>query len=53
MPLTKSPSNEARRNNIKEMLAAGHPLAQSLAAAYATQRKAGGAPPPPKPKPAK
>ena len=40
MPLTKSSSNEAFKKNLKEMLAAGHPRASSLAAAYATQRKA-------------
>ena len=47
MPLEKSPSNQAREQNIKEMLAAGHPLNQSLAAAYATQRKAKGKSEPP------
>lgn len=40
MPLTRSPSDQAFKTNLKEMLAAGHPRAQSLAAAYATQRKA-------------
>ena len=42
MPLDKSASDEARKKNIQEMLAAGHPLNQSLAAAYDTQRKAEG-----------
>jgi hypothetical protein len=42
MPLESSPSDQAFKSNLKEMLAAGHPRAQSLAAAYATQRKAAG-----------
>jgi len=44
MPLTQSPSSQAREQNINEMLAAGHPLSQSLAAAYDVQRKNGGKP---------
>ena len=40
MPLTKSASDSAFRTNLKEMLEAGHPQKQALAAAYATQRKA-------------
>lgn len=44
MPLTKSSSKAAFEHNLKEMLKAGHPKKQSLAAAYSTQRKAGGKP---------
>jgi len=46
MPLQKSASQEAFKTNLKEMLAAGHPKDQSLAAAYATQRKAAASPKP-------
>ena len=40
MPLKKSKSKGAFVSNLKEMLAAGHPRGQALAAAYATRRKA-------------
>jgi hypothetical protein len=39
MPLIKSHTDEAREQNIKEMIAAGHPIEQAVAAGYATQRK--------------
>jgi hypothetical protein len=42
MPLIKSASNKARQRNVEEMVAAGHALKQSLAAAYRIQRKAKG-----------
>lgn len=41
MPLVKSPSKEVFSSNVAEMIKAGHPRAQSLAAAYATARRAG------------
>lgn len=40
MPLEKSGSDAARSRNIAEMIRAGHPRAQAVAAAYDTQRKA-------------
>lgn len=40
MPLTKSTSKAAFSNNIKEMIASGHPQKQAVAAAYATKRSA-------------
>jgi len=40
MPLIKSKSEKAFHSNIKEMVKAGHPVKQAVAAAYATQRKA-------------
>jgi len=40
MPLIKSKSDEARSENIREMIASGHPRAQAIAAAYETQRHA-------------
>lgn len=40
MPLNKSGSNEARSENISEMIKAGHPPAQAEAAAYHNQREA-------------
>lgn len=40
MPLIKSASNEARQENIKEMIHAGHPVNQAVAASYANQREA-------------
>ena len=40
MPLNKSPTNEARSENIREMIHAGHPPKQAEAAAYANQREA-------------
>lgn len=41
MPLIKSASKEAFSENVSEMVKAGHPQKQALAAAYATARKAG------------
>jgi hypothetical protein len=40
MPLIKSKSQKAFHSNIREMVKAGHPVKQAVAAAYATQRKA-------------
>jgi hypothetical protein len=40
MPLEKSASKAAFSSNVSEMMKAGHPQAQALAAAYATKRKA-------------
>lgn len=40
MPLIKSSSNEARSENIREMIKAGHPPKQAEAAAYHNQREA-------------
>lgn len=40
MPLIKSSSNEARSENIAEMIKSGHPPAQAEAAAYHNQREA-------------
>ena len=40
MPLIKSASDEARSENIGEMIKAGHPPAQAEAAAYHNQREA-------------
>ena len=40
MPLKKSTSKAAFKSNIREMVKAGHPVKQAVAAAYATQRKA-------------
>jgi hypothetical protein len=40
MPLTKSTSKKAFRKNVKAEIAAGKPLKQSVAIAYATQREA-------------
>jgi len=40
MPLKKSASKAAFKSNIREMVKAGHPVKQAVAAAYATQRKA-------------
>lgn len=41
MPLIKSKSKAAFSSNVSEMIKAGHPRAQALAASYATARKAG------------
>lgn len=38
MPLVKSPSKEAFKTNVAEMIRAGHPRDQSLAAAYRVKR---------------
>jgi hypothetical protein len=40
MPLIKSASDEARSENIAEMIRAGHPAKQAEAAAYHNQREA-------------
>jgi hypothetical protein len=40
MPLIKSPTKEAREENIREMIHAHHPPAQAVAAAYRVQREA-------------
>jgi hypothetical protein len=39
MPLIKSGSKEARSSNIADMIRAGHPRDQAVAAAYANQRR--------------
>ena len=39
MPLIKSGSKAARQKNIEEMVHSGHDIKQSVAAAYANQRK--------------
>jgi len=41
MPLIKSKSEHAFHSNIREMVKAGHPVKQAVAAAYAMKRKAG------------
>lgn len=41
MPLIKSKSEKAFHTNIKEMVKAGHPVKQAVAAAYAVKAKAG------------
>lgn len=40
VPLIKSSSNEARSENIAEMVKSGHPVNQAVAAAYHNQREA-------------
>ena len=40
MPLIKSASNAARSTNIGEMIKAGHPRDQAIAASYHNQREA-------------
>lgn len=40
MPLKKSASKKAFSSNVREMVKAGHPQKQAVAAAYATKRKA-------------
>ena len=40
MPLKKSASKAAFKSNIREMVKAGHPVKQAVAAAYSTQREA-------------
>jgi len=40
MPLIKSASDEARSENIGEMIKSGHPRDQAIAAAYHNQREA-------------
>lgn len=39
MPLAKGSSNETFENNVSEMVKAGHPINQALAAAYSKQRE--------------
>jgi hypothetical protein len=39
MPLSRGTSNKTRSNNIREMIEAGHPVAQAAAAAYRQQRE--------------
>lgn len=41
MPLKKGKSKKVFKENVKEMYEAGHPLKQSLAAAYSEQRSSG------------
>ena len=38
MPLIKSKSKSAFKSNIKEMVKAGHPVKQAVAAAYSVKR---------------
>ena len=40
MPLVKSKSKEAFKKNVKKEIAAGKPVKQSVAIAYAVKRKA-------------
>lgn len=40
MPLMKSLTDKAFRSNVREMVEAGHPVKQALAAAYRTKRAA-------------
>jgi hypothetical protein len=40
MPLIKSKSKKAFKENVSEMVKAGHPVNQSVAAAYSVKRKA-------------
>lgn len=40
MPLKKSKSKSAFKNNIREMVKSGHPVKQAVAAAYSVKRKA-------------
>ncbi len=40
MPLIKSTKNKIRNKNIAEMIKAGHPIKQAVAAGYDVQRKA-------------
>jgi hypothetical protein len=39
MPLKKGSSKKTRQENIREMIASGHPVKQAVAAAYAQARK--------------
>jgi len=50
MPLVKSKSPEAFRKNVKAEVAAGKPVAQSVAIAYAVKRAAAKAPAAKRPK---
>lgn len=40
MPLKKSSSKSAFKSNVSEMVKAGHPVKQAVAAAYSTKRAA-------------
>lgn len=40
MPLKKGASDKARNENVKREIAAGRPVKQAVAIAYAEQRKA-------------
>ena len=40
MPLKKSPTKQAFRENVKAEVKAGKPIKQAVAIAYATKRKA-------------
>jgi len=42
MPLHKGKSSKVFKENVKEMYESGHPLNQSLAAAYSEKRKSEG-----------
>lgn len=42
MPLIRSASSKAFKINVREMVLAGHPVKQALAAAYSNQRKSKG-----------
>ena len=50
MPLVKSGSKKAFRENIKAEVHAGKPIKQAVAIAYSTKRKAEGKKAAPKPK---
>jgi hypothetical protein len=48
MPLKKGSSTAVKQQNIREMVKAGHPVKQAVAAAYSQARKSGGKNAPPK-----
>lgn len=48
MPLKKSTSKTAFKSNVSEMVKAGHPVKQALAASFATKRAAAVKPKKPK-----
>ena len=41
MPLIKSKSKKAFKENVSEMVKSGHPVKQAVAAAYSEKREAG------------